>query len=320
MLELKEEEKNLVDKIMLFLSTNEQGESELVKYRFDCLDELGRVVSKYPSVRDSGVLRGNVRDEQLLISALCSFTSAYHLLHIPSRVVLTRSYLVAKFHAFSLISILLNNRVDKHNELTPLLRTIMHSIIHSLMIEEVYFSCLNDPNFSHEIKVRVANDLIALWDSGKDLRLVRHLPAFEALWTARDESPPAFGTMTGSSELLRITIDMGNDWQEFLVDQTSTDETRNALEEFLFGLSYEELKSVRKTLIESGISAVGYNEVRSYLGGQPAYDIVTGSDFRAIYNFYVDRRDAAMFRKRTSAPGPKSTIEEIYLKYRILRE
>ena len=320
MLELKEEEKNLIENIMVCLEANEPEEKELVKYRFDCLDELGKVVSKYPSVRDSGVLRGMARDEQLLISALCSFASASHILHIPSRVVLTRSYLVAKFQAFSLISILLNNCTNNQNEMIPPLRTTMHSIIHSLMIEEVYFSCLNDPNFTHEIKLRVANDLIALWDSGTDVRLVRHLPAFEALWTARDNAPPAFGTMTGSSELLRITIDMGNDWQEFLVDQTSANDTRNALEEFIFGLSFEELESVRKTLIESGISAVGYNEVRSYLGSQPAYDIVTGSDFRAIFNFYVDRRDAALFRKRTSAPGPKSALEEIYLKYRILRE
>ena len=320
MLELKEEEKNLIEELMVCLEATEPEEKKLVKYRFECLDELGKVVSKYPSVRDSGVLRGMARDEQLLISALCSFASASHLLHIPSRVVLTRSYLVAKFQAFSLISILLKNCSDSQNDLIQPLKTIMHSIIHSLMIEEVYFSCLNDPNFTHEIKVRVANDLIALWDSGKDIRLVRHLPAFEALWIARDNAPPAFGTMTGSSELLRITIDMGNDWQEFLVDQTSTNDTRNALEEFIFGLSYEELNSVRKTLVDSGIAAVGYNEVRSYLGSQPAYDIVTGSDFRAIFNFYVDRRDAALFRKRTSAPGPKSALEEIYLKYRILRE
>ena len=316
MLELKEEEKQLVREVEAYLEANEPDVGKLVKTRFQCLDELGNVISNYPSVRESNMLRGVLRDEERLLKALCSFAQASHLLHIPSRVVLSRSYLVTKFQAFSLISILIKGRSEF---LLPLWK-IMHSLIHTLMIEEVYFSCLDDPGFTQDIKIQVAHDLIALWDSGTDARLVRHLPAFEALWTARDNSPPAFGTMSGSSELLRITIDMGNDWQEFLVDQTSSDETRWALEEFLFGLSHEEIMDVRARLGRFGISAVGHDEVRSYLGSQPAYDIVSGSDFRAIYNFYVDRRDSALFRKRVSAPGPQRTLEEIYLKYRIIRE
>ena len=316
MLELKEEEKQLVEETGIFLDSHEHNEYELLKHRFQCLQDLGKTISGYPSVRDSNMLRGTIRDENLLLKALTSFAHASHLLYIPSRVVLTRSYLVAKFQAFSLLSILTKD----HEEFRQSLRSIMYSIIHTLMIEEVYFSCLDDPNFSQDIKIRVAHDLIALWDSGTDARLVRHLPAFEALWTARDNSPPAFGTMSGNSELIRITIDMGNDWQEFLVEHTSIDETRWALEEFLFGLSYEEIQVVRTRLNRFGISAVGHDEVRSYLGSKPAYDIVTSSDFRAIYNFYVDRRDTALFRERMNGPGPRRTLEEIYLKYRINRE
>ena len=316
MLELKDDEKLLVDKITVFLESRNDVEIKLVNHRFKCLNDLGITISNYPSVRDSYMLRGSLRDEQKLIKALCSFAQASHVLHIPSRVVLTRSYLVAKFQAFSLLSILIKG----NEEFNYPLRVIMYSIIHTLMIEEVYFSCLDDPNFTQDIKVQVANDLIALWDSGTDARLVRHLPAFQDLWTARDNSPPAFGTMNGSSELLRITIDMGKDWQEFLIDQTSMNETRWALEEFLFGLSYEEILAVRSRLNKFGISAVGHDEVRSFLDSQPSYDIVSGSDFRAIYNFFIDRRDAALFRERTKAPGPQRTLEEIYLKYRIVRE
>jgi hypothetical protein len=316
MLELKADEKQLVQEVEDYLDAREPEESQLVKQRFKSIIDLENVISGYPSVRESNMLRGTLRDEGKLLRALCSFASASHLLHIPSRVVLTRSYQVAKFQAFSLISILIKD----HEKFSHPLREIMHSIIHTLMIEEVYFSCLDDPGFSQEIKIRVAHDLIALWDSGTDDRLVRHLPALEALWMARDANPPAFGTMNGNSELLRITIEMGNDWQEFLVDQVSINETRWALEEFLFGLSYEEIQTVRSRLTSFGIAAVGNNEIRSYLNKQPAYDIVTGSDFRAIYNFYVDRRDAALFRERIGVPGPQRTLEEIYLKYRIAQE
>jgi hypothetical protein len=229
---------------------------------------------------------------------------------------MARSFMVAKFQVFSLLFLL----VQDNNEFYHPLRRVIFSVVYTLMTEDVYFSCLEDPGFNQEIKNHIADDLITLWDSGTAPRSVRHLPALEALWTARDSAPPAFGTMNGSSELLRITIDLEDDWKDFLVDQSSVNETRWALEEFLFGLSFEEIHEVRSRLAKFGVSAVGHDEVRSYLGSQPAYEIVTGSDFRAIYDFFVDRRDAALFRKKTSAPGPYRTLEEIYIKYRIARE
>jgi hypothetical protein len=316
MLELKEDELRLVEEIEVFLSSHSPEESRLLRKRFDCLRDLGKAISGFPSVRESQMLRGMVRDEQKLLEALCSFGTSSHLLHIPSRVVMSRSYLVAKYQAFSLVLML----VKDHAEYGKALRNIIFSLIHTLMIEEVYFSCLDDPDFSREVKVRVADDLINLWDSGTDARVVRHLPAFDALWTARDSNPPAFGTMNGSSELLRITIDMETDWQQFLIEETANSETRQALEEFLFGLSFEEINDVRSRLARFGIGAVNHDELRTYLGSKPAYEIVSASDFRAIYNFYVDRRDMANLRKKVGNPGPTRTLEEIYMKYRIARE
>jgi hypothetical protein len=316
MLELKEDELRLVEEIEVFLDSRTPEESRLLRGRFDCLRDLGKAISGFPSVRESQMLRGVVRDEQQLLDALCSFGTSSHLLHIPSRVVMSRSYLVAKYQAFSLVFML----VKDYAEFQKALRHIIFSLIHTLMIEEVYFSCLDDPEFSREVKVRVADDLITLWDSGTDARVVRHLPAFDALWTARDSNPPAFGTMNGSSELLRITIDMETDWQEFLIEEAANTETRQALEEFLFGLSFEEINDVRSRLARFGIGAVNHDELRTYLGSKPAYEIVSASDFRAIYNFYVDRRDMANLRKKVGNPGPMRTLEEIYLRYRIARE
>jgi len=316
MLELTEFETSLLEKIENYLNATDHEESSLVKRRFECLNTLGAAISQYPSVRENQTLRGIQRSEEQLLKALCSFASPSHLLHIPARVVASRSYLVAKFQAFSLLHIL----VGKNEEFYRPLRKVILSVIHTLMAEEVYFSCLEDPGFSQEVKLNLANDLISLWDSGTDPRTVQHLPALDALWTARDSSPPAFGTMNGTSELLRITIDMGEDWQEFLVAHVKVNETRWALEEFLFGLSYEEIGSVRSRLVKFGINAVGYDEIPSYLGSRPAYGIINSSDYRAIYDFYVDRRDAARFRQRLSVPGPGRALEEIYLKYRIAQE
>jgi len=316
MMVLNDDESVLVGKIETYLDTRDREEGSLVKRRFECLNNLGAAISQYPSVRETQRLRGVQRSEEELLKALCSFASPSHLLHIPARVVAARSYLVAKFQAFSLLHRLVGDQEDFYRPL----RQVSLSVIHTLMAEEVYFSCLDDPGFSQEIKLNLAYDLISLWDSGTDPRTVHHLPALDALWTARDSSPPSFGTLNGTSELLRITMIMGADWQEFLVAHVSINETRWALEEFLFGLSYEEINSVRERLIKFGINAVGHDEIPSYLGSRPAYGIINSSDYRAIYDFYVDRRDAARFRQRLTVPGPGRSIEEIYLKYRIAQE
>jgi hypothetical protein len=316
MLELNTEEKVLIEKIRENLESQNYEESRLVIQRFNCLDALGLSISQFPSVRESQKLRGIQRSEEQLLEALCSFASFTHLLHIPARVVASRAYLVAKYQAFSLLNILMAGKDEFYR---PLRKEIL-TVIHTLMAEEVYFSCLDDPEFSQEIKIKLAHDLISLWDSGTDPRSVRYLPALDALWTARDSSPPAFGTMNATSELLRITIDMGEDWQEFLTANVSADETKWALEEFLFGLSYEEIASVRLRLLKLGISAVGHDEIHSFLGSKPAYGIINSSDFRAMYDFYVDRRDAARFRQRLGNTGPCRTLEEIYLKYQIAHE
>jgi hypothetical protein len=88
----------------------------------------------------------------------------------------------------------------------------------------------------------------------------------------------------------------------------------------LFGLSYEEIDQVRSRLVRFGVNAVGGDEIRSYLGAKSGFSIVHYSEPRAIYDFFVERRDAARFRIKTEAPGPRHTLEELYLKYRILKE
>jgi hypothetical protein len=316
MLALKESEEHLVRDIETYLDSQFPEDAALVRKRFVCLGALGEAVSSFPSVREAHILRGNFRDEEQLIKALCDFMPSARLLHMPTKIIATRSYLVAKAHAFSLIAIL----VGDIEEFYIPVRRVIFSIICTIMAEEVYLSMLEDPAFSKNIKFNLANDLISLWDSGTDPRAVHHLPALEALWTARDGAPPSFGTMDGASELIRISLDLERDWQDFLVSHTADEETRWALEEFLFGLSYEEISEVRSRLRRFGVSAVNYEEIRSFLGSKPSYTEVTNSDPRAIYDFYVDRRDAAAFRKRISAPGPQKTLEESYLRYRIALE
>ena len=313
---LTETENQLAEEIMEWLRETKSGDYDLVADRFSHLSVLGTAVFAYPSIRDTQFLKGVIRDEGKLAESLLAFSSPDRLLYIPTKVVAMKSFLVAKFHAFSLLSYLTPARDDFQAQV----RAVIFSIISTLMTEAVYFSCLEDPGFSYNTKTSLADDLIALWDSGVDLRGIRHLSALSSLWLAREKTPPGFGTMDGNTELLRITMDLDEDWREFLVVESSNKETRWALEEFIFGLSWEEIQKVRSRLTRFGINAVGFDEVRSYLDSKPDYSTVNTNDPRAFYDFFIERRDACTLRKRVAAPGPRHTLEEIYLKYRIITE
>jgi hypothetical protein len=313
---LSDDENRLVNEIREYIKEHNPNDYKLLEDRFFRLRNLGSAVFAYPSIRDTQLLKGITYDENHLVESLLTFSSSSHLLHIPTKVVAMKGFLVAKFHAFSLLSYLTSEREDFQAQV----RTVIFSIISTLMAESVYFSCLEDPSFSYHTKASLADDLIALWDSGVDMRGVRYLPALTSLWIARDTSPPCFGTMNGNAELLRITMDLDESWREFIKEESSNDETRWALEEFLFGLSWEEIQQIRSRLVRYGINAIGYDEIRSYLDSHASYSLVNHSDPKAIYNFFIERKDACFLRKRVSAPGPKHTLEEIYLKYRIIIE
>jgi len=315
---LSEKEELLVENALNWLKEQNITEHTLVSERFRRLRNLGKAVFDYPSIKDTGYVRDILLNPNQLTESLLFFSSASHLLHTPAKVAAIRSFLVAKFHAFSLLSKFTAGNDSLHISS----RDVSFSVVFTLMAENVYFSCLDDPGFSTNTKTKLAHDLIALWDSGTDQRSIRHLLALSSLWAARDSAPPSFGTMDGTTELLRISIDMGSEteWEDFLKEESTSDKTKWALEEFLFGLSYEEILQVRSRLKKYGITSIGHDEVRSYLDSQPVYSAVNDHGPRAIYDFFIERRDACTMRKKVGAPGPLHTLEEIYLKYRIILE
>jgi len=315
---LTEEEEILIEKIENWLKEEKPGDFNLVHDRFRRLRNLGKAVFDYPSIKETKFVKDILINENQLTESFLFFSTSNHLLRIPSKVSALRSFLVAKFHAFSLLAKLTSGNDALH---LPA-KEITFSVIFTLMAENVYFSCLDDPGFSNNTKSMLAHDLITLWDRGTDPRSIRHLMALSSLWTARDSSPPSFGTMDGNTELFRISIDMGKEteWEDFLKEESTNDNTRWALEEFLFGLSYEEILQVRSRLKRYGVSCVSHKEVRSYLDSKPVYSMIDDHDPRAIFDFFIERRDSCTLRKRVNAPGPLHTLEEVYLKYRIILE
>jgi hypothetical protein len=322
---LGEQEKRLIGDIEAFLDASFPEEGNLVRERFASLEALGIAVARFPSVRAGedncdkrqkhNAPTSSTRDD--FLESLISYSHPARLLRLPTRALGAHSYLIAKCHAFTFVSTLTG---DIEAFYKPL-RQVVFSITCILLAEEVYFSCMEDPAFPREVKNILMDDLVSFWDHQEmELSTAKHRSALESLWTIRDASPPSFGTMDGSSELVRISLGTGEDWSEFIMARIDDMETRDALEEFLFGLSYEEIQKVRVRLSSFNILAVNHDEVRSFLGTPSAYTMTKNTDPRAIYDFYVERRNMAVCRIHSGAPGPKKTLEEMYLRFRLTRK
>ena len=86
-----------------------------------------------------------------------------------------------------------------------------------------------------------------------------------------------------------------------------------AMEEFLFGISHEQILHLRSILRTRGISAINRDEVSSFLDEHIKAD--AGLGYRDFYSLYTIRRDNARARARMNLSGPHQTLEDYFIKF-----
>src|SRR5574344_1354804 len=187
------------------------------------------------------------------------------------------------------------------------------SMMFTLMAEDVYLNLIKDKTLSLDFRQQLALSLIILWEHRSDQTIADIAPVLQSVWAARRTLAPAFGTMMGTSELLLISIQMGEQWNKFIRAKLSEPGVSQSMEEFLFGLSYEQILRLRSILRTKGISAIGRDEVSTYLGQHVKTDI--SLDYRDFFTQYSIRRDNARARLRLGLPGPHRTLEDYFIRF-----
>jgi hypothetical protein len=305
---LTDREKELLEQISVYLDEAHLEGSKQMNEQLVHLENLGAAVAQYPIVRSAQLVWGKYDSSKMLEDIAIPSNKLY----LPSRVVVTESLLIAKLQTFSVLSAMIQGI---EGFCIPL-RNSIFSIICVLMAEKVYFSCLEDPHFPANSKELLANDLISLWDSATDPRGERYFQPLEQLWQARDMNPPVYGTMDGTSEIIRVGMDLPDYWDGFLKEEAGGEETAAALDEFVFGLSFEDITKVRERMKRMEVTAINLSDFAQYFTSITfMYKAIKNSDPRTFYNFFIERRNQAQFRKRISEQGPQRTLEEIYLEY-----
>ena len=310
---LTEKQKKLIDDLLVYMREADAERVLIIKDRMKDLEHLARAIALFPSLLEQHDLPGGMRTPKTLVEMLIDNREAGdRTLLLPSKASLGKGFLVAKMHTFSSLS-KQSTRIKAPASLSEELMTEAVTMMFSLLAEDVYLNLIADKTLSREIRRQWGYSLLMLWEYRTDDRIQVIAPILNEVWTARRKLAPAFGTMMGTSELLLISMQMDGQWLGFIKNKLSDPGVSQAMEEFLFGISYEQISQLRTILRTKGIAAIGRDEVADYLGTHIKTD--AGLDYRDFYSLYTIRRDDARERARMKLQGPHKTLEDYFIQF-----
>ncbi len=327
--EKDEKQKNAISTGIIILTKQQE---HLVRHLLDCLhrdapdriphledrlrkvERLAKDIALFPSLLERTSTNTSIRTPEALVESLVTYQEEGDtLLHLPSKATLGKSFLVTKIHTFFSMYKLARTYTKMDSKAVQEYLDETVSMVFTLMAEDVYLNLIRDKTLKLDIRRELAMLLIILWEHRSDQTISDIAPVLQNVWLARRKLAPAFGTMMGTSELLLVSIQMDEQWTSFIKQRLGDPDVSQSMEEFLFGLSYEQIMRLRTILKEQGVKAIGRDEVSAYLGERVKTDI--SLDYRDFYLLYTVRRDNARVRTRLHLEGPKHTLEDHFIRF-----
>ena len=280
----------------------------------DMLSRLGRMAEL---VRDSPSLSSSWDDGASrpfstgsLVELLCRVPDYDVDLHIPTKAVLGQAYLIAKIN---LLKALLYN-VDAASGPAGLRDEIEDEVAQSIytkLAEEVFVSIVTDPSAPRRVKTGAARFLFRIWEERLLIEVDDFAPVLESAWNARSKLLPVLGTMLGTHELFVLFKEARDKrFLDYFGEEHVEEEQILAFEEFLFGLSHEEIARLRAHLSDEGRTCISLGAARALLGNAETSWTPGDNGAQALYTSYKKRRVNAAHRALTGASGPKKTAEQ----------
>lgn len=311
---LTEKQKKIINDILPIIQKKDKDKADNFKARLADLESLAVAVARFPSLLERHELIGGERTPTSLIDSLIDHQDVGDTtLQLPSKAILGKGLLVAKTHTLSSLQKYVYHMGPEYSDVAKALETETISSMFSLLVEDVYLNLIRDASQPVEFRREWALSLLLLWEHWNDQTIETVAPVLQSVWTARRKLAPAFGTMMGTSELLLISMQMDDQWISFIKQKLGNQGVSQAMEEFLFGISYEQIQSLRVILKTKGIPAIGRDEVSKFLGEHVKSD--AGLDYRDFYSIYTKRRDNARSRARLNLEGPHKTLEDYFIQF-----
>lgn len=310
-------ERAIVDASMAQVAARHPEEAALLAANLDRLAHTALVIARSPPISASLPARGarGAFSSESLLDLLCRVPDYDFDLHIPTKAVLGQAFLIAKINFFKALGYALEAIGEPRDDVDAELG----QSIYSKLAEELFISIVGDSGGVLAVKQAAARALFRIWEERLSVEIDDFAPFLESVWRARDRLRPVLGTMRGTHEMLRLLQDSRDARVlDYFTEDVPPDQLR-AFEEFLFGLSHEEIERLRAHLLEEDRAVVSANDARRILGrSEASWAPATGP--QGFYSSYKQRRVRAAYRLLTGAPGPKKTAEEYMMAAFLLRE
>jgi len=275
------------------------------------LERTAALVRDTPSMAASWRIRGG-RDfsGESLIQLLCRVPDYDLDLHIPTKAVLGQSYLVCKINFFKALLYALEP-LNPPGELAHGLSLKLGQAIYSKLAEELFVSIVTDEDAAADVKVGAARFLARIWDERLVIAVDDFAPLLESVWRARSKLLPILGTMLGTYEVFQLFREAcDHRFLDYFGSDDIEQEQLLAFEEFLFGLSHEEITKLRRHMHDEAKNVLTLDAARDLLGRTKVSWMPMNEGAQPLYTSYKKRRVKAHYRALTGAPGPKRTAEE----------
>ncbi len=272
----------------------------------------------YPSILDEQTIANGTRSVETLVDALFR-DGCDHTVLLPTKVAVGRGLMVARLNVYAFL-LKICTGCPGFAEYREELQHRWETLVFSLLLEDVYQVIIESVDrYSTSQRRRSAIDLLHLWEHRSDRNVPRYAPIIVDLWRVRKRVAPVFGTMLGTIELLRISSLLSDTWHDFLCMHDSDTETIQALEEFVFGLTHEQISRVRTDMRDRHLAVVDRDALMRLFGDEAPLPEIESSDPREMYRFYQQRARSVSRRRIADLPGPRRTLEEILLMYLLER-
>ena len=314
-----EQEKTIIDTFIATLNKKKPDQAQTVSENIELLENLAGTISRYPSVFSKDKIGKTTRTMETLVDQVLALDLSDHTLYIPTKAVLGRSFISAKINFFYMLKYQAESSMRLRRLISALHRQITVCIF-SLMSEEVFLSIVSDTEISMNIRKKAALLLINIWEYrlGKDI--TDYAPILTSLWLARKKVCPVYGSLMGLTELHQMAKEIDSVWFLFLKEKESREDIFEALEEFLFNLTFEEIRNLREYMQTEHLHLLNRKKVESILGKSHFYPDLDDADPREMYTFFEQRKLNAEQRRVSGNPGPQRTIETYLLLYLLERE
>ncbi|MBI2571664.1 MAG: hypothetical protein HYV63_32035 [Candidatus Schekmanbacteria bacterium] len=285
------------------------------------LTALRSLMDQCPSLYLESTLVASRRSVDTLIDHMIRVGPLATELDLPLKASLARDFVLAKAQVLREARLAVEGLDPPCDPaLADRLRLEAAQSVHTLLAEELLTRILLDGGVAEAAKRRAATWLIHFWDDSPRVEVGDFCPLLEAAWKARNAVIVDFGTLMGNVEVLRLLAAASDDrFIDAFIGETSNPESYLAFDEFLFGLTFEQLRLLRSRMAEQRRAAVDRQWVSGVLGVSAEDLFAPIGSPRLMFREYRRRQMAATLRRIQGTPGPHRTAETILLLFLLER-